>query len=76
MGLGFVCSLLQGLHSATPRYTPAYTLAAPNGAQSGCPKKSDNSDNSVVEKRESLGDRIIFLQDYLAFSNKNSNFVD
>ncbi len=39
MGLGFVCSLLQGLHSATPRYTPAYTLAAPNGAQSGCPSK-------------------------------------
>ena len=24
--------LLQGFHSATPRYTPAYALAAPNGA--------------------------------------------
>jgi len=75
MGLGFVCSLLQGLHSATPRYTPAYTLAAPNGAQSGCPKKSDNSDNSVVEKREFRG-KIIFLQDYLVFSINNCNFVD
>ena len=73
MGLGFVCSRLQGLHSATPRYTPAYTLAAPNGAQSGCPKKSDNS---VVEKRESLGGKIIFLQDYLVFSINNCNFVD
>ena len=26
------CVLLQGLHSASPRYTPAYDLVAPNGA--------------------------------------------
>ena len=31
-----VCAqLLQGFHSASPRYTPAYALAAPNGAFSG-----------------------------------------
>ena len=31
--IGFTqCSRLQGLHSASPRYTPAYTLLAPDGA--------------------------------------------
>ena len=30
-------SLLQGLHSASPRYTPAYDLTAPNGAFTGQP---------------------------------------
>ena len=32
MGLEWECVLLQGLHSASPRYTPAYALTAPNGA--------------------------------------------
>ena len=32
MGLEWLCVQLQGLHSASPRYTPAYALAAPNGA--------------------------------------------
>ena len=32
MGLEWECVLLQGLRSALPRYTPAYDLAAPNGA--------------------------------------------
>ena len=31
------CVLLQGLHSASPRYTPAYDLTAPNGAFTGQP---------------------------------------
>ena len=32
MGLEWECVRLQGLHSASPRYTPAYALTAPNGA--------------------------------------------
>jgi len=32
MGLEWEYVLLQGLHSASPRYTPAYALTAPNGA--------------------------------------------
>ena len=35
MGLEYVCIPLQGLRSASPRYTPAYDLAAPNGALPG-----------------------------------------
>ena len=31
-GLGDVSWLLQGFHSASPRYTPAYALVAPSGA--------------------------------------------
>ena len=31
-GLDVCAQLLQGLHSALPRYTPAYALNAPNGA--------------------------------------------
>ena len=33
MGLEFGCAhMIQGLRSASPRYTPAYDLVAPNGA--------------------------------------------
>ena len=34
MGLEWEFTLLQGLRSALPRYTPAYALTAPNGAVS------------------------------------------
>ena len=35
MGLEWECTLLQWLHSASPRYTHAYALTAPNGAVYG-----------------------------------------
>ena len=37
MGLRLHRAPLQGLHSASPRCTPAYTLLAPNGAFTGRP---------------------------------------
>ena len=43
MGLEWECVLLQGLHSASPRYTPAYALTAPNGAL------SDTNNKKIID---------------------------